>query len=102
MSAWGVLTLETFEQDDRLRVAVLWGDNGTFCSGADLTAMVDPESRNVVDPEGKGPGPMGSTRMTLSKPVIAAISGYAVVPEESLAEAKRFSKGAGRHGEFDR
>ncbi|MEX2475319.1 crotonase/enoyl-CoA hydratase family protein [Marinobacter sp.] len=69
---------ERFEADDQMRVAVLWGANGTFCAGADLSAMSDPETRNVVDPEGHGPGPMGPTRMMLSKPVIAAVSGYAV------------------------
>lgn len=69
---------ERFEASDNLRVAVLWGANGTFCSGADLTAMHDLETRNSIDPEGEGDGPMGPTRMILSKPVIAAISGYAV------------------------
>jgi enoyl-CoA hydratase len=67
-----------FEGNDQLRVAVLWGANGTFCAGADLSAMADPKTRNVVDPEGEGDGPMGPTRMMLSKPVIAAVSGYAV------------------------
>ncbi|SFR61619.1 enoyl-CoA hydratase [Marinobacter daqiaonensis] len=69
---------ERFEAEDRFRVAVLWGANGIFCSGADLTAMGDPERRNSLDPEGAGPGPMGPTRMSLSKPVIAAVAGYAV------------------------
>ena len=69
---------EHFEADANLRVAVLWGANGTFCSGADLAAMHDPETRNSIDPEGKEYGPMGPTRMALCKPVIAAISGYAV------------------------
>lgn len=69
---------EHFEGNDQLRVAVLWGANGTFCAGADLSAMGDPEARNAVDPEGKEAGPMGPTRMMLSKPVIAAVSGYAV------------------------
>lgn len=69
---------EHFESQDHLRVAVLWGANGTFCAGADLSAMADPKTRNLVDPEGEGAGPMGPTRMVLSKPVIAAVSGYAV------------------------
>jgi len=69
---------EHFEANANLRVAVLWGANGSFCSGADLTALGDPKTRNSIDPEGEGEGPMGPTRMLLSKPVIAAISGYAV------------------------
>ncbi|NWN91790.1 crotonase/enoyl-CoA hydratase family protein [Marinobacter adhaerens] len=69
---------EYFENNKQLRVAVLWGANGTFCAGADLSAMASPETRNLVDPEGEGDGPMGPTRMTLSKPAIAAVSGYAV------------------------
>lgn len=76
---------ERFEASDTLRVAVLWGGNGTFCAGADLTAMGDPQTRNVVDPEGKGHGPMGPSRMMLSKPVIAAVSGYAVAGGLELA-----------------
>ncbi|WP_100638270.1 crotonase/enoyl-CoA hydratase family protein [Marinobacter salexigens] len=69
---------EHFETDPNLRVAVLWGANGTFCSGADLTALHDPKTRNNIDSEGEEDGPMGPTRMALSKPVIAAVSGYAV------------------------
>jgi len=76
---------EQFENDEQRRVAVLWGANGTFCAGADLSAMGDPESRNAIDPEGSGAGPMGPTRMALSKPVIAAVSGYAVAGGLELA-----------------
>ena len=67
-----------FEADDGLRVAVLYGAGGHFCSGADLSALSDPTRRHVLDPEGGGDGPMGPTRMAFSKPVIAAVSGYAV------------------------
>lgn len=69
---------EQFEADEQLKVAVLTGADGTFCAGADLAAMGDPAQRNQLDPEGRGPGPMGPTRMLLSKPVIAAVAGYAV------------------------
>ena len=74
-----------FEADDGLRVAVLWGAGGTFCAGADLTALGDAERRNEVEPEGTGPGPMGPTRMLLDKPAIAAVSGYAVAGGLELA-----------------
>ncbi len=49
-----------------------WGDNGTFCAGADLKAFGTPDANPV---HRDGPGPMGPTRMVLSKPVIAAVSG---------------------------
>lgn len=61
-----------------MRVAVQWGAGGNFCAGADLSALHDPDKRNEIDPEGCGPGPMGPTRMMLSKPAIAAVAGYAV------------------------
>jgi enoyl-CoA hydratase len=66
---------DEFDRDDTASVAVLWGDNGTFCAGADLKAFGTPEANPV---HRTGPGPMGPTRMVLSKPVIAAVSGYAV------------------------
>ena len=69
---------EAFEADEAARVAVLAGAGGTFCAGADLQALGDPQLRNEVEPEGTGPGPMGPSRMLLSKPVIAAVSGHAV------------------------
>ena len=71
-----------FEADSRASVAVLCGAGGTFCAGADLAAIGGPDS-NRVEPEGDGP--MGPTRMQLSKPVIAAISGYAVAGGLELA-----------------
>jgi enoyl-CoA hydratase len=71
-----------FEADDEARVAVLWGAGGTFCAGADLKAMGGPD-RNRTEPDGDGP--MGPTRMRLSKPVIAAISGHAVAGGLELA-----------------
>ena len=73
---------EDFDADDTAAVAVLWGDGGTFCAGADLKAFDSP-ARNRTAPT--GPGPMGPTRMNLSKPVIAAVSGHAVAGGLELA-----------------
>jgi enoyl-CoA hydratase len=72
----------SFASDDEARVAVLWGEGGSFCSGADLKAL-GTEMGNRVDPDGDGP--MGPTRLILDKPVIAAISGHAVAGGLELA-----------------
>ncbi|PRX05255.1 UNVERIFIED_ORG: enoyl-CoA hydratase [Actinomadura viridilutea] len=71
-----------FDADPDASVAVLWGEGGAFCAGADLKA-VGTERGNRVEPDGDGP--MGPTRMRLSKPVIAAVSGYAVAGGLELA-----------------
>jgi len=71
-----------FEADGAARVAVLWGAGGTFCAGADLKAIAT-ERGNRLAPDGDGP--MGPTRMTLAKPVIAAVAGYAVAGGLELA-----------------
>ncbi|WP_431046595.1 crotonase/enoyl-CoA hydratase family protein [Streptomyces sp. P1-3] len=71
-----------FEADADARVAVLWGEGGTFCSGADLKAMGTERGNRVA---ADGDGPMGPTRLRLTKPVIAAISGHAVAGGLELA-----------------
>lgn len=71
-----------FDRDPEARAAVLFGDGGHFCAGADLkqVAQGQPNQLSV-----EGDGPMGPTRMRLQKPVIAAISGYAVAGGLELA-----------------
>ena len=66
----------------RLSVAVLTGAGGTFCAGADLKAVATGRG-NRVTPDGDGP--MGPTRMRLTKPVIAAVEGHAVAGGLELA-----------------
>lgn len=70
-----------FDEDDSVDVAVLTGSGNTFCAGADLHAIADESNRVTVD----GAGPMGPTRMMLSKPVMAAVEGYAVAGGLELA-----------------
>ena len=72
-----------FDADPARSVAVFYGANGPFCAGADLKALAGGARRNRLEPDGDGP--MGPTRMLLSKPVIAAISGYAVAGGLELA-----------------
>jgi len=76
-----------FERDESLIVAVLWGAGGSFCAGADLkmVARRDEGEGNDIHLDMTKPGPMGPTRMKLSKPVIAAISGHAVAGGFELA-----------------
>jgi enoyl-CoA hydratase len=71
-----------FEADEEARVAVLWGEGGTFCAGADLKAIGTERGNRVAEDRD---GPMGPTRLRLSKPVIAAVAGHAVAGGLELA-----------------
>jgi len=71
-----------FEADDTLRAAVLWGAGGVFCAGADLKARGTERGLRLA---ADGDGPMGPTRMTFTKPTIAAVEGYAVAGGLELA-----------------
>jgi len=74
----------TFDADDAVDVAVLRGAGDHFCAGADLQAIAHGNV-HVVDPDLRQDGPLGPTRLHLSKPVIAAVSGYAVAGGLELA-----------------
>ncbi|MQY15447.1 2,3-dehydroadipyl-CoA hydratase [Streptomyces sp. RB5] len=71
-----------FDEDESASVAVLWGEGGSFCAGADLKAVGTERGNRVA---ADGDGPMGPTRMRLSKPVIAAVAGHAVAGGLELA-----------------
>jgi enoyl-CoA hydratase len=71
-----------FDRDESLSVAILTGAGGTFCAGADLKAVAQGKGNEVQE---TGDAPMGPTRMRLSKPVIAAVEGYAVAGGLELA-----------------
>jgi enoyl-CoA hydratase len=73
-----------FEAEADAKVAVLHGEGGVFCAGADLKAVSEGEGRSNVTRR-EGDGPMGPTRMLLSKPTIAAVAGYAVAGGLELA-----------------
>ena len=71
-----------FDEDENQRVAILTGSDSTFCAGADLKAVALGDGNRVSR---TGDGPMGPSRMQLSKPVIAAVEGHAVAGGLELA-----------------
>ncbi|HUH84618.1 MAG TPA: crotonase/enoyl-CoA hydratase family protein [Stellaceae bacterium] len=86
-----------FDADETADVAVFWGEGGAFCAGADLKSLA---TRGIATPENAAThtslefpkdggivsrGPMGPSRLTLGKPVIAAIEGPAVAGGMELA-----------------
>lgn len=72
-----------FDANPDSDVAVLYGDYGNFCAGADLKAIASQSGGNRLAPDGDGP--MGPSRMLLGKPVVAAIAGHAVAGGLELA-----------------
>jgi enoyl-CoA hydratase len=74
--------MRAFDADEQANVAVLWGEGGTFCAGADLKAIAEGRG-NRIDPGGDAP--LGPSRMSLSKPTIAAVAGHAVAGGLELA-----------------
>ncbi len=71
-----------FDADGEAQVAVFYGEHGTFCAGADLKAIATGRANRI---EPSGDGPMGPSRLLLQKPVVAAVSGYAVAGGLELA-----------------
>jgi enoyl-CoA hydratase len=75
-------TFLDFDNDPKVRVAILTGSGATFCAGADLKAIASGHANRL---EEDGPGPLGPTRLQLTKPTIAAIEGHAVAGGLELA-----------------
>jgi enoyl-CoA hydratase/carnithine racemase len=67
--------LLAFEADESARVAIVTGDDSAFCAGANLRDL----------PRLRDSGPLGPTRLALSKPVVAAIEGWCVAGGMELA-----------------
>lgn len=79
------LAFSQFDQDPQARVAILTGEGGHFCAGADLKAVASGDHTRMNRIDRHGDGPMGISRMQLSKPVIAAVHGYCVAGGLELA-----------------
>ncbi|XP_008276190.1 probable enoyl-CoA hydratase, mitochondrial [Stegastes partitus] len=78
--------LQAFDSDPDLNVAVLHGKGGNFCAGYDLKELANHTGPPKLEQDvTKGPGPMGPSRLQLSKPLIAAVSGFAVAGGLELA-----------------
>uniref|UniRef100_A0A146R387 Ethylmalonyl-CoA decarboxylase n=1 Tax=Fundulus heteroclitus TaxID=8078 RepID=A0A146R387_FUNHE len=78
--------LQAFDGDPDLNVAVLHGEGGNFCAGYDLKTLANQKAPLKLEQDvTKGPGPMGPSRLQLSKPLIAAVSGFAVAGGMELA-----------------
>lgn len=86
-TAWRLLEeLQAFDSDPDLNVAVLYGKGGYFCAGYDLKELANHTDVSKLEQHAtKGPGPLGPTRLQLSKPLIAAVSGFAVAGGLELA-----------------